>query len=101
MDNRYLALLCALTAVAACKGSAPADAATTPKKPSSAFMLTEDQKARIHTLPVAPTTFRPTVVTTGTVAFNGDRSTPVLSQISGPVTRIMVNTGTYVHVGTP
>lgn len=101
MDNRYLALLCALAAVAACKGSAPADAATTPKKPGSAFMLTEEQRSRIHTLAVAQSTFRPTVSTTGTVAFNGDRSTPVLSQISGPVTRILVNTGTYVHVGTP
>ncbi len=100
MDNRYLALL-AVFGLTACKGSAPADAATTPKKPSSAFMLTEDQKARIHTLPIVPSTFRPTVTTTGTVAFNGDRSTPVLSQISGPVTRILVNTGTYVHVGTP
>jgi membrane fusion protein, heavy metal efflux system len=100
MDNRYLALLCAL-AVAACKGSQPADAATTPKKPGSAFMLTEEQRSRIHTLAVAQSTFRPTVSTTGTVAFNGDRSTPVLSQISGPVTRILVTTGTYVHVGTP
>jgi cobalt-zinc-cadmium efflux system membrane fusion protein len=99
MDNRFLALLCVLAA-AGCKGSQPADAATTPKKPSSAFMLTEEQKARIHTLPVAPSTFRPTVSTTGTVAFNGDRSTPVLSQISGPVTRILVNIGTYVHAGT-
>jgi len=100
MDNRYLALLGVL-AVTACKGSPPADAATTPKKPASAFMLTEEQRARIHTQPVAQSTFRPTVSTTGTVAFNGDRSTPVLSQISGPVTRILVNTGTYVHVGTP
>ncbi|HZS60266.1 MAG TPA: efflux RND transporter periplasmic adaptor subunit [Gemmatimonadaceae bacterium] len=100
MDNRYLALL-AVVGLTACKGSAPADAATTPQKPSSAFMLTEDQKARIHTLPIVPSTFRPTVITTGTVAFNGDRSTPVLSQISGPVTRILVNTGTYVHPGTP
>jgi cobalt-zinc-cadmium efflux system membrane fusion protein len=100
MDNRYLALLGVL-AVTACKGSPPADAATTPNKPASAFMLTEEQRARIHTQPMAQSTFRPTVSTTGTVAFNGDRSTPVLSQISGPVTRIFVNTGTYVHVGTP
>jgi cobalt-zinc-cadmium efflux system membrane fusion protein len=100
MDNRYLALIGVL-AVTACKGSPPADAATTPKKPASAFMLTEEQKARIHTMPVAPKTFRPTVTTTGTVAFNGDRSTPVLSQISGPVTQILVNMGTYVHAGTP
>jgi cobalt-zinc-cadmium efflux system membrane fusion protein len=100
MDNRHLALLGVLAA-AACKGSPPADAATRPQKPASAFMLTEEQRARIHTQPVAQSTFRPTVSTTGTVAFNGDRSTPVLSQISGPVTRILVNTGTYVHVGTP
>jgi membrane fusion protein, heavy metal efflux system len=90
-------------AATACRAgdSQSASAATTPKKPGSAFMLTEEQRQRIHTLPVQQSTFRPTVSTTGTVAFNGDRSTPVLSQISGPVVRILVNTGTYVHVGTP
>ena len=46
MDNRYLALIGVL-AVTACKGSQPADAATTPNKPTSAFMLTEEQKAQI------------------------------------------------------
>jgi membrane fusion protein, heavy metal efflux system len=68
---------------------------------ASAFMLTEDQRARIHTDVVAPMSFQPTIATTGTVAFNGDRSTPVLSQISGPVARILVNTGAHVEVGTP
>jgi cobalt-zinc-cadmium efflux system membrane fusion protein len=68
---------------------------------ASAYMLSEEQRARIHTDIVAPTTFQPAVAATGTVAFNGDRSTPVLSQISGPVARILVNTGTHVEPGTP
>jgi membrane fusion protein, heavy metal efflux system len=89
-------------ALAGCRGTETKSAsAATVTKSTSAFVLTEDQRARIHTLPVVQTTFRPTVTTTGTVAFNGDRSTPVLSQISGPVTRILVNTGTYVHAGAP
>ncbi len=95
--------------LAACSSGKPAPetatsaAATAPGAPShaSAFMLTEDQRARIHTYVVAPSAFQPAIITTGTVAFNGDRSTPVLSQISGPVARILVNTGTHVEPGTP
>jgi cobalt-zinc-cadmium efflux system membrane fusion protein len=67
---------------------------------TSAFLLTEEQRARIHTRVVAASTYRPTIQTTGTVAFNGDRSTPVISQISGPVTRLLVNPGTSVTQGT-
>ena len=39
------------------------------------------------------------VQTTGTVAFNGDRSTQVLAPVSGPITRILVNPGAYVRRG--
>jgi len=72
----------------------------TPAARTSAFVLTEEQRARIHTEPVTQTRFQPTVTTSGTVAFNGDRSTAVISQISGPVSRILVNTGTHVVPGT-
>lgn len=99
MTTRSLLLVALVVTACRAGDSQPVNAAAS--KPTSAFMLTEDQRARIHTLPVTQTTFRPTVTTTGTVAFNGDRSTPVLSQISGPVTRILVTTGTYVHEGTP
>jgi len=68
---------------------------------SSAFFLSEEQRPRIHTVTVTPSVFRPTVVTTGTAAFDGDRSTPVLTQISGPVAQILVTTGTKVQPGTP
>src|ERR1700691_3378663 len=97
----------ALGAGIACSSGTPAphasDSSSAPRRPArvSAFMLTEEQRARIHTDVVPPMAFQPTIATTGTVAFNGDRSTPVLSQISGPVARILVNTGTHVEPGTP
>jgi cobalt-zinc-cadmium efflux system membrane fusion protein len=75
--------------------------AAAPGSQRSAFFLSEEQRPRIHTVTVTPSVFHPTVVTTGTVAFDGDRSTPVLTQISGPVAQILVTTGTKVQPGTP
>jgi membrane fusion protein, heavy metal efflux system len=86
-------------ALTACQRGTAAPAAT-PHTGTSAFLLTEEQRARIHTEVTATSTYRPTIQTTGTVAFNGDRSTPVISQISGPVSRLLVNPGTYVTEGT-
>ena len=37
--------------------------------------------------------FRPVVEATGNVAFNGDQSTQVLSPVSGPATRVLVDAG--------
>jgi len=63
------------------------------------FTLTADQLARITVVTVAPTTFSPAISTTGTVAFNGDRSTQVLAAISGPIVKILVDQGSTVHRG--
>jgi len=95
-----------LVTAVACSGGKPSDAAGASATPNtdtaaSAFMLTAEQRSRIHLLTVAPTTFRPAIQTTGTVAFNGNRSTQVLSPISGPVTRLLVENGAYVARGTP
>src|SRR5258707_950512 len=45
--------------------------------------------------------FYPSVITTGTVAFSGDRSTQILAPISGPVSRILVSPGARVERGQP
>ena len=65
----------------------------------SGIVLPEAQRAQIQTVAVASTSFNPAITTTGTVAFNGDRSTPVLAAISGPVVKILVNTGDSVTAG--
>ena len=64
------------------------------------YKVTDAQRARLHFITLADTTFRPTLEVTGTVAFNGDHSTQVLSPISGPVQQLLVNTGTDVRAGT-
>jgi cobalt-zinc-cadmium efflux system membrane fusion protein len=53
----------------------------------------------VRTEPAAMQPFRKTIDTTGTVAFNQNRSTQVLSPISGPLARIVVNVGSRVGRG--
>ncbi len=74
------------------------DAKAATASPSN-LTLTPQQQARIHVATVSHATFQPTVETTGTVAFNGDRSTQVLSPVSGPVTRLLVEPGASVSKG--
>jgi membrane fusion protein, heavy metal efflux system len=66
---------------------------------NSGFTIPAAQRARLHVITVAPSVFRPTVSTTGSVAFNGDRSTQVLSPVSGPVSQILVPLGARVGKG--
>ncbi|HSP16074.1 MAG TPA: efflux RND transporter periplasmic adaptor subunit [Thermoanaerobaculia bacterium] len=53
----------------------------------------------VRTQAVELSTFRRAIETTGTVAFNQNRSTQVLSPISGPVSRILVGVGARVSRG--
>lgn len=88
-----------LLAAAACSNNGAARPADSSNGRTGAFTLTADQRARIHLVTVQNTPFRPTLEATGTVAFNGDHSTPVLSPISGPALQILVNPGAVVSKG--
>ncbi|MEO8561535.1 MAG: efflux RND transporter periplasmic adaptor subunit [bacterium] len=103
-------LLCLLVAAACAKdsasGAARTDTARARTRSDSVpraqdVSLTPEQMSRVRTAPVALIPFRMSVKTTGTVAFNGDKSTQVLAPVSGPITRILVNPGTYVRRGAP
>jgi cobalt-zinc-cadmium efflux system membrane fusion protein len=73
---------------------------TTAAKAAGGFTIPAAQLSRIHIVPVTQTMFRPVISTTGTVAFNGDRTTQVLAPVSGPVTGTYVNLGARVSAGT-
>ena len=90
------ALLGAVTAVVGCSAGGRGHPEQADAPPGT---LTPAQRARLELAPVAPSTFRPTTEVTGTVAFNGDISTQVISAISGPVTRILVEPGARVTPG--
>jgi cobalt-zinc-cadmium efflux system membrane fusion protein len=88
-----VALLLASGAAGCSKDTETADAAST--KPGN-LVLSEEQRQRIHLVPVELTTYSATFDATGNVAFNGDRSTQVLSPVSGPATKVLVSPGAVV-----
>jgi cobalt-zinc-cadmium efflux system membrane fusion protein len=83
---------------AGCSGKPDAAVAAAADTPS-AFKVTDEQRAKLKIVTLAKETFRPTLEVTGTVAFNGDKSTQVLSPVSGPVSRIVVSLGANVSTG--
>ena len=102
--SRLLPALAGLSiALGACSGKpaatgAAADSSAAGGSPDR-VVLDSAQRAQILTEAVQPVSFTASVVTTGTVAFNGDHSTAVLSPISGPVSRILVQPGASVRRG--
>ena len=94
-----------MLALAGCEGSksaAPADhnGAQDPNHPEL-FALRPEQMAHVQVLTVQPTTLTRTLRLTGAVAYNGFRTTPVITQVSGPVSRVVVVPGQKVHQGQP
>ncbi|MEO7104481.1 MAG: efflux RND transporter periplasmic adaptor subunit [Gemmatimonadaceae bacterium] len=100
MSAKHICLLLSITLASACGGANDAADSTPVSNKPSELTLTPAQQSRILIDTVAATRFTPSISTTGTVAFNGDQSTQVLSPVSGPVIRLLVQPGTYVSRGT-
>lgn len=96
-------LLAAMTGAAACSAkksaaNVAADSTTADQRP---LTLSPDQREHLRVIPVTVESYRPTISTTGTVAFDGNISTQVLAPISGPVLRLLVEVGAQVNRGDP
>src|SRR5450755_87733 len=92
----------ALAGCEASKSDAPAnnDGANDPNHPEL-FTLRPEQMSHVQVVTVQPTTLTRTLRLTGAVAYNGFRTTPVISQVSGPVSRVVVVPGQKVRQGQP
>jgi membrane fusion protein, heavy metal efflux system len=65
------------------------------------FTIPQEQMSHVQVLDVQPTTLSRSLRLTGTVAYNAFRTTPVITQVSGPVSRIVVVPGQRVKQGEP
>lgn len=65
------------------------------------FTIPQEQMSHVQVLTVQPTTLRRRLRLTGAVAYNSFRTTPVITQVSGPVSRIVVVPGQRVKQGEP
>jgi cobalt-zinc-cadmium efflux system membrane fusion protein len=83
---------CVLAGCSSRTDSNPVTASVT----ASNITLTGVQRQNIHLYTVAPSRFRKTVDTTGTVDFDNDQASTILAPMSGPVARLLVSLGQQV-----
>ena len=65
------------------------------------FTIPQDQMSHVQVLTIQPSTLTRSLRLTGAVAYNNFRTTPVITQVSGPVSRITVVPGQKVQKGQP
>jgi cobalt-zinc-cadmium efflux system membrane fusion protein len=98
MAARHFAALIVALALAGCSSSPDENSAA----PAVANVrLTKAQRAQIQLYTVAPAGYRQKVQAPGTVDFDNDQATAVVSPFTGPVTRILVALGQHVAKGQP
>src|ERR1700686_2647736 len=100
-----VAALASLLLLPGCEGSKSA----APANPNSAknsdsaelFTIPQEQMAHVQVLTVQSTTLTRLLRLTGAVAYNSFRTTPVITQVSGPVSRVVVVPGQRVQRSEP
>jgi len=106
---RWMAALAAASAImlvlAGCGDSgskASADSNSTKSSDNAElFTIPQEQMAHVQVLTVQPAALPRTLRLTGAVAYNSFRTTPVITQVSGPVSRVAVVPGQHVSKGEP
>jgi membrane fusion protein, heavy metal efflux system len=65
------------------------------------FSIPQDQMSHVEVVTVQPTKLTRTLRLTGSVAYNAFNTTPVITQVGGPVSRILVVPGEHVNERQP
>jgi cobalt-zinc-cadmium efflux system membrane fusion protein len=79
----------------------PAQASAPERLPAGEFRLSENEMRALRIEPVAMQEFRPERMAEGRIAYDDDRSTPMLSPFTGRVIRAFARVGDRVQVGQP
>lgn len=98
---RIAGALVLLLALVGCESSPDSPTYAKNSGDPALFSIPQDQMSHVQVLEVQPTTLTRTLRLTGTVAYNAFRTTPVIAQVSGPVSRIVVVPGQRVKQGEP
>jgi cobalt-zinc-cadmium efflux system membrane fusion protein len=97
-DSRIFAAALALALLAGCSSSP--DDSSSPATTAN-LRLTKAQRSHIQLYTVVPIGYRQTIEAPGTVDFDNNQATSVVSPFTGPVTRIFVALGQRVAKGQP
>jgi len=72
-----------------------------PSSTPQLFTIPQDQMEHVQVVTVEPAALTHTLRLTGAVEYNAFNTTPVITQVGGPVTRILVVPGDHVRSGQP
>jgi len=72
-----------------------------PTRPPAFSPCPPDQLAHLKTAQVAKTSWEVAIHTTGTVDWDQDHTTQAITQVNGPIARILVDVGTPVQKDQP
>lgn len=101
-SRRWLGLAAvsaSLLAFVGCQSDGSRAAANSSTNNAQLFSIPQQQMSHLQVLTVQPTTLTRTLRLTGAVAYNSFRTTPVITQVSGPVSRVAVVPGQKVRQG--
>jgi membrane fusion protein, heavy metal efflux system len=98
-DSRILLAAGALALLSGCWSSSGEKSYATPAVAN--VRLTKAQRSHIQLYTVVPVGFRQKIEAPGTVDFDNNQATAVVSPFTGPVTRIFVALGQHVSKGQP
>ncbi|HUJ32947.1 MAG TPA: efflux RND transporter periplasmic adaptor subunit [Candidatus Acidoferrum sp.] len=93
--------------LAACGGGQSASQMTsfsanaTKSETPQLFTIPQDQMSHVQVVTLGPRALTRSLRLTGAVAYNAFRTTPVITQVGGPVRRILVVPGEHVREGQP
>ena len=97
-----LASLLLALAVTGCTGGTPVEkTASADTSKAGLFTVPKDQMDHVQVVTIQPTDFPRILRLNGAVAFNGFLTTPVITQVGGPVSRLVVSPGQQVTKGQP
>jgi cobalt-zinc-cadmium efflux system membrane fusion protein len=96
---RTFAAALALASITGCSSSGDENSGATDAVAN--VRLTKAQRAHIQLYTVVPSSYRQKIDAPGTVDFDNDQATSVVSPFTGPVTRIVVALGQHVEKGQP
>jgi cobalt-zinc-cadmium efflux system membrane fusion protein len=102
--TRALILVTIGLSAAACGGAASETSGSSTAAATVAngsFTVPEAQRLHVQFATARLADFQTTIRTTGTVDWDGDHTTPAITQVNGPITRIVVDLGTRVKAGDP
>lgn len=100
MRHTFILAALALTA-AGCTAPAPDPSTTAAASASGYFTVPDAQKSHVEIATARVTDVQGTLQLTGTVDWDGDHTTQAITQVNGPITRIVVDTGAHVKAGDP